>query len=305
MHHYITNEEIESLRQAARIVVRELGLLGEAYFDIGVTLAERHLLIELDACLYPNVGDIAERLLLDKSTASRLVAKAVKKGLVAYAIDERDKRRRCLQLTEKGRQTLHAIEPIAQQQVKNALLMLSEEETQAVYRGVALFAKGLNKARLRKEFTIDPIAAQDNVPLAHLILSILKEQDSKAISLALQDMELQAMYETYQQQGKAYFVIRKGAKIVGGAGIAPLRDKKVGVCELRKICLATEARGLGLDDLLIQACLKEAQQQGYRTCYIKPIFGITQMPDLYLRHGFVPLVHGDSADDDLFFEKTF
>ena len=99
----LSSEEINLLRHHARSVVRELGLLNDAYFDIGVTLAERHLLIELSSCLYPTVGDIAERLLLDKSTASRLIAKAVKKGYVKYSPDENDKRKRFLQFTEMGR----------------------------------------------------------------------------------------------------------------------------------------------------------------------------------------------------------
>ena len=56
-------EEINELRRNARNVVRELGLLNDAYFEIGVTLAERHLLIELTTCLSPTMGEIAERLL--------------------------------------------------------------------------------------------------------------------------------------------------------------------------------------------------------------------------------------------------
>ena len=80
---HLSDQQINSLRQNARSVVRELGLLNDAYFEVGVTLAERHLLIELSSSQEPlTAGDIAERLLLDKSTVSRLVAKAVKKGFI-------------------------------------------------------------------------------------------------------------------------------------------------------------------------------------------------------------------------------
>jgi DNA-binding MarR family transcriptional regulator len=71
----LSNEKVDLLRHNARSVVRELGLLNDAYFEIGVTLAERHLLIELSSCASPTMGEIAERLLLDKSTASRLIAR--------------------------------------------------------------------------------------------------------------------------------------------------------------------------------------------------------------------------------------
>lgn len=75
-------EAINELRRNVRSVVRELGLLNDAYFEIGVTLAERHLLIELTTYPSPTMGEIAERLLLDKSTVSRLISKAVKKGYI-------------------------------------------------------------------------------------------------------------------------------------------------------------------------------------------------------------------------------
>lgn len=147
----LQSTEVDALREAARQVVRELGLLADAYHDIGVTLAERHLLLEVANSKNPDHSDIADRLLLDKSTVSRLVAKAVKKGFVTYAKEASDKRRRCLQLTTTGRQTLNAFEPIAQQQVKDALLTLSNEEILTVQNGMDLFAKGLARARLRKK----------------------------------------------------------------------------------------------------------------------------------------------------------
>jgi putative acetyltransferase len=147
---HISGEQVDRLRQAMRMVVRELGLLSEAYFDIGVTLAERHLLIELQSVPQLTVGDIAERLLLDKSSASRLIAKAAKKGFVAYSRDAKDKRKRWLKITAPGRKTLAAFEPFAQKQVVDALKTLSEEEVKLVYQGVSLFSRGLTEARMRK-----------------------------------------------------------------------------------------------------------------------------------------------------------
>ena len=149
-----SSEEINLLRQNARSVVRELGLLNDAYFEIGVTLAERHLLIELTSCTCPTMGEIAERLLLDKSTVSRLIAKAIKKGYVKCSSDKKDKRKRFLHLTALGRQTLNAFEPIAFNQTKEALLTLTAEEIELVYQGVRLYAKGLRNLRLQnRSFT--------------------------------------------------------------------------------------------------------------------------------------------------------
>ncbi len=113
-------------------MVRELGLLNDAYCDIGVTLAERHLLIELAGTKAPTMKEIAERLLLEKSTISRLIARAVKKGYISCSLDDKDKRKRFLHLTELGEKTLNAFEQIAFRQTQGALLTLSAEDAEAV-----------------------------------------------------------------------------------------------------------------------------------------------------------------------------
>lgn len=303
----ISLDQIENLRHSARSMVRELGLLKDAYFDIGVTLAERHLLVELASSLYPNVGDMAERLLLDKSTVSRLIAKTVKKGLVEYLIDDNDKRKRCLQLTKKGKHMLNAIEPLAQGQVRNALETLTPEDREMVHQGMRLFAKGLTTARIRKEYTIIPISARHNVALANLIISTLEEYDYNKPGFASDDTELHTLFKSYQTKGHAYFVITKDNKILGGAGIAPLQGGKTGTCELRKMYLTKEIRSLGLGTLLLQTCLNQAKQLGYDTCYLETAEKMLQAQQFYLRNGFVRLSKRKGATGhfgcEVFFEK--
>lgn len=147
----LSDDMINLLRHNARNIVRELGLLNDAYFEIGVTLAERHLLIELSSSESPTAGELAQRLLIDKSTMSRLIDKALKKGYIKSASDEKDKRRKILQLTDIGKQTLEAFEPIAFHQTKEALMTLTAEEIEHVHQGIALYAKGLKNSRLRKK----------------------------------------------------------------------------------------------------------------------------------------------------------
>lgn len=303
----ISKEEIvETLRKDSRLIVRELGLLGDEYNKTGVTAVERHLLIELESLVFPDVSEIANILLLDKSTASRLVAKLVKKGLVNYTADDQDKRRRHLQLTKKGHSQLESIKKMAQKQVHEALAILSEDEAIAVMRGLNLYAKGLKKARLKKEFQIEDLEPQDDVALSQMILSVLEEYNCNKPGFAAQDSELQAMYETYTKRGFAYFVIKRGLKIVGGAGIAPLEGGKKETCELRKMYLAPEARGVGLGNVLMEACLKAAKQKGYQCCYLETTKLMTHARELYLKHGFKEIKRQGSTGHfgcDCFFEK--
>ncbi len=164
---YLSDQSINLLRQNARSIVRELGLLNDAYFEIGVTLAERHLLIELASSKEPlTAKDIAERLILDKSTVSRLVAKAIKKGFITCTTDQQDKRKRFLQFTELGKHTLSAFEPIAFNQTKNALQTLSFEEIEIACQGIALYAKGLKNSRLQHSTPTPLTKSIDNIDSA-------------------------------------------------------------------------------------------------------------------------------------------
>lgn len=245
---YLSSEEVDLLRHNARTVVRELGLLNDAYFDIGVTLAERHLLIELCTCLYPTVGEIAERLLLDKSTASRLISKAVKKGYIKCSSDAQDKRKRYIQFTKKGKEILHAFEPIAFNQTKDALLVLTEEERAMVSQGVALYAKGLKISRIRKKITFTRLKEQDNAALAELLTDF-----NKAATWA-------DLFQT------PYFVMKIDKEVIGAVCIS--HSKNASICALSKLCIRSDMRELEMEKYLLECCLKEAKKLKASKCVI-------------------------------------
>lgn len=252
---YPSNDEVNLLRHNARLVVRELGLLNDAYFDIGVTLAERHLLIELSSCLYPTVGEIAERLLLDKSTASRLIAKAAKKGYIKCTSDKKDKRKRYIQFTERGKEVLNAFEPIAFNQTKDALLELTEEEREIVKRGVQLYAKGLKSSRLRKQISFTKLKAEERVSFAEFVTKL-----NKAAVWADLFKNTQAGFSCY--------IMKMENGIIGGVCISPHDLKKTSACMLSKLCLRSDMQDLELEKLLIEFSLKEAKKLGYKQCKV-------------------------------------
>jgi DNA-binding MarR family transcriptional regulator len=232
-------QEINTLRQAAREVVRELGLLGDAYFDIGVTLAERHLLIEISQTLYPDVKEIASRLLLDKSTASRLIARAAKKGFLEYCEDKTDKRRKCVQLTKKGKETLNAFEALAETQTKKALDALTPREADLVMKGVELYALGLKRSRLSEEYVVCKMKKEDEIPF----IQNFKEY----VSLE----EIESIVHKIHEKKIDYFLLKKGSKIYGGAGISVVENNKK-PSAIVHLLLTKEAERLDLKYFLVK-----------------------------------------------------
>lgn len=282
----LLNGEINLLRQNARSMVRELGLLNDAYFDIGVTLAERHLLIELSSGTCPTMGEIAEKFLLDKSTVSRLISKAVKKGYVTCAAGEKDKRKRFLHLTELGRKTLNTFEPIAFQQTKGALLTLKEEEIALVYQGVALYAKGLKNSRLQNKHVveekkgtpkgqklveIEELLAQRGFTLRPFVLE--DEKSFYQIFRQVVDSGCQFPYESssfqefhsqfFGPQSEVYVCLSSQGEVVGGFYLKANYSGRSNHIANAAYMIKDTHRGQGIGTLLVNASLEIAKDRGF------------------------------------------
>lgn len=299
----LSSNEVNLLRHNARSVVRELGLLNDAYFEIGVTLAERHLLIELTTCTCPTMGEIAERLLLDKSTASRLIAKAMKKGYIQCSSDEQDKRKRFLHLTELGKRTLNAFEPIAFNQTREALLTLSPEEVELVYQGVALYAKGLRNARLQKKIPIQSEEAKKtNLPLTQLGVTLkpFSQEDEKGLYEIFREVvdsgsqfpfecnSIQEFYRQFLDPKSHVYVCHSSAKeVVGGFYVRSNFSGRSSHIANAAYMITGTYRGRGIGTFLVKASLEIAKELGFRAMQFNMVLSQNRIAtQLYQKLGF-------------------
>lgn len=315
----LSSETINELRRNARSVVRELGLLNDAYFEIGVTLAERHLLIELIGCPSPTMGEIAERLLLDKSTISRLIAKSVKKGYIRCVTDEKDKRKRFLEMTEKGKQTLNAFEPIAFNQTKQALLTLTEEEIETVYKGIALYAKGLRSSRIHEKLHIESLGSQnvedgvnhckkieslaqisDRLHQMGYVLRPFNHEDEKElyeIFREVVDSGAQFPYgcnsigefhrQFFTPKGQVYVCRTLEGKMIGGFYLRANFNGGSNHIANAAYMIHKKYRGKGVGSLLIKASLHFAKNLGFQAMQLNIVFSQNIVAvNLYKKLGF-------------------
>jgi DNA-binding MarR family transcriptional regulator/L-amino acid N-acyltransferase YncA len=308
-------EAVNELRRSARSVVRELGLLNNAYFEVGVTLAERHLLIELATYPSPTMREIAERLLLDKSTVSRLISNAVKKGYVECITDEKDKRKRFLIMTEKGQQTLNAFEPIAFNQTKEALLTLNKEEIQIVHKGVALYAKGLKSSRVRNIIDDKHNSGCDNgnskkieslskiysrLDQLGYTLDLFNKKDEKGLYEIFQEVvdsgsqfpyECSSIEEFHLQfftpQGRVYVCCSLEGEIIGGFYLKANYSGRSSHIANAAYMIRNAYRGKGVGSLLIKASLHFAKDLGFHAMQFNMVLSQNKLAvKLYERLGF-------------------
>lgn len=136
---------------------------------------------------------------------------------------------------------------------------------------------------------IRSIHPEDNEGLAQVIRHVLIEMGVPKVGTAYEDKALDSMCETYDEPRKAYFVAEDAGKVIGGAGIAPLKAGEATICELQKMYFLREARGRGIGSKMMDVCLDFAKAQGFAKCYLETMPYMKAARKLYHKTGFIPL----------------
>lgn len=283
------NTAIQAIRHATRQLVREFHLLDGRIECCGLPLAECHLITELDQMGEATAKELCERLVLEKSTMSRLVGRLVDKGLICAACCEDDKRSRILCLTAEGKEQARRLDRHAVNQVESALGFASPQEQQLILEGLDRYARSLRYARLSDGCEIRPIRPGDNEAVASVLRQVMAEFGIDGDCFPGSDAEIDAMYESYTNPEAAFFVVEKNGEILGCGGMGPLAGGDDGVCEVRKMYFLPALRGAGMGSKLLRTILDSANQAGYRHCYLETMHNMDGARALYRKHGFTEL----------------
>lgn len=287
LHHTcFMNTAVHTVRNAARQLVREFRLLDGRGEYCGLPFSECHLITELNTLGEATASDLCERLVLEKSTMSRLVNKLVDRGLICAACCEDDRRARILCLTEKGKDLAGEVDRIATSQVESALSFVSPKEAEIVLRGLSRYASSLRCARLTDGYSIRRIAPEDDATVAKLIRKVMAEFDAVGENFSSADPEIDGMHDAYSTSGSAFFVIEKDEEILGCGGMGPLKGGGNDTCELRKMYFLPGLRGLGLGSKLLGRILDTARNAGYEQCYLETMGNMEGARRLYGNYGF-------------------
>lgn len=133
---------------------------------------------------------------------------------------------------------------------------------------------------------IRQIKQSDNAAVAEMIRYVLVEQGAPKVGTAYEDPILDELFEYYDKERAAYFVILEDNEILGSAGISQLAGADSKICELQKMYFHPKARGRGLGQKMMNVCLDFAREQGFSECYIETLPNMTAAQKLYKKSGF-------------------
>ncbi|MCB0724402.1 MAG: bifunctional helix-turn-helix transcriptional regulator/GNAT family N-acetyltransferase [Ignavibacteriae bacterium] len=279
---------VKNLRLSLRKLVRELDVTKGVYKSTGYSYTECHILIELDQYGMMTIKELAELLNTDKSIVSKTVNSMMKKGLLKTEKNRTDNRQKPLVLTQKGKSEASRLNYEANVQVTEALSILKEEERDIVLKGIQSYSKALNKMRRQAEYQVRPIRKSDNKFMEKIIIDVMTEFGAVGEGYSIKDAEVANMFDAYNNDKSAYFVITRGKEVLGGAGVGILPEAE-DVCELKKMYFVPEIRGIGLGEKLLNLCLDAARKIGYKRCYLETLERMPQARGLYMKYGFDPI----------------
>jgi putative acetyltransferase len=133
---------------------------------------------------------------------------------------------------------------------------------------------------------IRDLQKEDNPALAKVVRDTLAEFGANHPNTVYYDPSTDTLFEVFQTPRSKYFLAELNNKIVGGGGIYPTDGLLTDTCELVKMYLLPEARGLGLGRTLIEKCIEAAAENGFKKIYLETMPELKQALSVYEKFGF-------------------
>ncbi|HPO03581.1 MAG: MarR family transcriptional regulator [Spirochaetales bacterium] len=144
----MNKQTIRRFRKSMRSLERETGMLlaGETAC-CSVTVAQCHLMLEMEERGPSSLQDLADALALDKSTLSRTADSLVREGWAERTEDETNRRKISLVLTGTGRGKCDYIHALCDGQYRALFARIPADKHEAVLESVALIAAAMAEER--------------------------------------------------------------------------------------------------------------------------------------------------------------
>ena len=140
-------ELVDDIRHRTRELVRELGLLHPTAAGTDLSVSGVHTIIEIGGAGTMSAKQLSERLLLEKSTISRMLKKLVERGDIEEHVSPHDGRTKDLRLSAQGKRLYKEIKRRADGQVIDALVPLDPAAQETVRTALTVYSDSLRKAR--------------------------------------------------------------------------------------------------------------------------------------------------------------
>jgi len=286
---------ISDIRSASRDLVRQFGFMNRTVAGTDLSVSAVHAIIEIGKSGGLSSKDLSERLILEKSTVSRLVKSLVDRKEIREVRSKGDARMKYLHLTRRGARTLNAIDDYAQAQVSGALSLLDDRSRRGILKGLKEYSAALKAAS--GSHVPSRLAGQIKIETGYATAVIGRIVEMLG-SYMTEHFGFGAAFESRIAADIAEFIARadsprnetwraeSNGRIVGSISIDG-EDLDDGLAHLRWFIVGEEARGGGVGADLLMRALDFCDERGYRETHLWTVKGLDAARKLYEKHGFI------------------
>ena len=290
----LKHADILAVRDASRRMVRELGFMRSTMADTDLSASAVHTIIELGNHERLTANQLAQTLVLEKSSVSRMLARLIERGLVTETASEADGRSKILSLTEAGTELFGDIERYANRQVGRALHALSADIRTQVVNGLQAYAcalkVGANDVVWRDPGGAIEVSAGFQPGAAGRIAQMHGDYYAR-------EWGFPPIFEAKIAGGLADFVPRLGnpgnrmwlatqAGQIKGSIVVDGEDLGEGKAHIRWVILEKDLHGTGTGRKLVTEAVKFCDEHGFSETQLWTFRGLDAARKLYESVGF-------------------
>jgi DNA-binding MarR family transcriptional regulator/ribosomal protein S18 acetylase RimI-like enzyme len=265
-------DAIDAVRRFNRFYTRRVGALNARFLGTELSLPEARL-----------ATDLQKALGMDAGYLSRVLRRFETRGWIRREAGEDDARRRPISVTPEGQAVFELIDQRQRAEVAQML-----EGLAPMQRGDVVAALGAARALLgephAREFALRTFRAGDLGWLCDRQAEFYLEAYGWGRGLELNVMEAATGFLRGFREGRdqGWIAEVNGAR----AGSVLLTDEGDGLSRLRLLYVEPMARGRGVGEALVTACIDFARQAGYRAMTLWTHEVLTSARRIYAAHGF-------------------
>lgn len=285
---------VAAIRRFNRFYTRHVGALDERHLASAFTLAEARVLYELAHRDAPTATEIGRDLGLDAGYLSRLLTRFEQRGYVVREASPQDARRSHLRLTDDGRATFAGMETRAHDDVARHVAPLVPADRRRLLASMQSIEALLARAASgdAPEIVLREPRPGDMgwVVARHGAIYHQEYQwDARFEALCLQ-IVADFVREHDRAYERAWIAERDGDNV--GCIFLVRHPTREGVAKLRLLLVEPSARGLGIGERLVEACIAFARDAGYHTITLWTNDVLGSARRIYEAKGFTLVAQG-------------
>jgi DNA-binding MarR family transcriptional regulator/GNAT superfamily N-acetyltransferase len=293
-------EAIAAVRTFNRFYTRRVGALNARFLGTELSLPEARLLFEIaHAPALPLASELQRTLGMDAGFVSRVLARFEARGWIRRDSAGEDARRRPIALTPAGAAVFDEMDGRQRAEVIEMLKPLSPTQQSDLAAALGAARTLLDPAPPR-HFQLRTFRAGDLglMTARQSILYLAEYGWGRGLEHNISET-CTAFLANYREGRDQCWI----AEVAGAmAGSIMLTDEGDGLSRLRLFYVEPVARGRGIGDALVKACLGYARETGYRKMMLWTHAVLTSARRIYSAHGFAiteTAMHDDFGKPEL------